>query len=288
MRLWVGLAGGITILLLVLSGAFFWLVSRQNGPRLAPEADKVLQAQIGLPFQPLIPAYLPALFDREKVDIQLDQPGPHGEKMFQLSYSTPRGNQLVLQEWLPEAEPAGPPAVDQSLHCNCVCSARGLCSPAEVGLSVGALRVAVKLSAANLLSYDQLRFVLDTLGPAANQQVFSRMAEVPLSLNLPPAVEIPVNADGVQEITLVVTPDGYNPVHFAVKKGIPARLVFRQLGQVGCGNQLVFQWGKEKNILLTLTTPADKKTLEFTPETSGDFRFNCPHLIYRGVMSVEE
>ena len=36
---------------------------------------------------------------------------------------------------------------------------------------------------------------------------------------------------------LVVSPGGYNPVHFAVKKDLPVRLIFTQLGDVGCGNE---------------------------------------------------
>jgi plastocyanin domain-containing protein len=36
----------------------------------------------------------------------------------------------------------------------------------------------------------------------------------------PPPVEIKVNDQGVQELTLVVTPGGYSPLRFAVKKGV--------------------------------------------------------------------
>ena len=155
-------------------------------------------------------------------------------------------------------------------------------------MQVGDLRVAFKLSANNIITYEQLRFVLDTLGPAANQQIFSKIADVPVTFNLPPAVDIAINSEGVQDVTLVVTPDGYNPAHFAVKKGVPVRLVFRQFGQVGCGNELIFQWDKSKIVTLTLASQADKKMVEFTPEQTGDFRFSCPHLIYRGVMTVQE
>jgi hypothetical protein len=283
-NLLIGLLCGAFVLISLIFTGFLWFKDHNAGPRLAPEADQVLQAQLGLPFQALIPAYLPALFDREKVEIQLDQSGPHGEAMLQLVYPTPKGNTLVLQEWLPKEDQSD----SATVQCRCVCASRGLCSPAEVGIKVGTLRVAIRLSATNLINYEQLSFILDTLGPAANQQVFSRMAEVPVTFNLPPAVDVPVNAGGIQEVTLVVTPDGYTPAHFALKAGVPARLIFRQLGQVGCGNQLVFQWGKGKSATLTLASLSDKQTLEFTPEGVGDYRFNCPHLIYRGVMTVEE
>jgi hypothetical protein len=282
--LFIGMLGAASLLVALLLSGYIWWKNNSAQPRLAPEAEQVLKAQIDLPFQALIPAYLPAHFDREKVEIQLDQTGPHGEQMLQLAYPTPKGNTLVLQEWLPKPGAANASAA----QCRCVCASRGLCSPSEVGLQVGALRVAISLSAANLLTYEQLSFVLDTLGPAANQQVFSRMEEVPVTFNVPPAVEIPVNASGIQEVTLVVMPEGYTPPHFAVKKGTPVRLVFRQLGQVGCGNELVLQWGKDKSATLTLASASDKQTLEFTPEQAGDFRFSCPHLIYRGVMTVQE
>jgi hypothetical protein len=280
----IGMLGGAFLLACLLISGFVWWKNTNSQPRLAPEAEQVLSAQIGLPFQALIPAYLPAHFDREKVEIQLDQTGPGGEPMLQLSYPTPKGNTLVLQEWLPDETQV----YTSAIQCQCFCMAGQQVGPAQVGIEVGSLRVAIKISASNLLTYEQLSFLLDTMGPAANQQIFSRMAEVPAAFNMPPAVEIPLNAQGVQEVTLVVTPDNYTPQHFAVKKDLPVRLVFRQIGQVGCGNELIFQWGKDKSATLILASAADKKELEFTPEEAGDFRFNCPHLIYRGVMTVEE
>jgi plastocyanin domain-containing protein len=130
--------------------------------------------------------------------------------------------------------------------------------------------------------------MLNTLGPATNRQVYSSIEDVPLSFSVPPAVEIPVGADGVQEVTLIVSPQGYSPVHFAVKKDVPVRLIFRQLGQVGCGNELILQWGARKSEMLILESEADKKVLEFTPRETGEYPFNCPHLIYRGVITVTE
>jgi plastocyanin domain-containing protein len=128
--------------------------------------------------------------------------------------------------------------------------------------------------------------MLDTLGPAANRQVYSSVEDVPLSFSVPPPVEVSVGTDGVQELILIVTPQGYSPVHFAVKKNVPVRLIFRQLGEVGCGNELIFQWAPRRSDTLILASAADKQILEFTPEESGEFQFNCPHLIYRGVMTV--
>ena len=64
--------------------------------------------------------------------------------------------------------------------------------------------------------------------------------------NLPPAEEVPVNAEGVQEVMLVVSRSGYTPIHFAVKAGIPVRLIFRQLGYVPGGNELNVRWGAQE------------------------------------------
>ena len=104
--------------------------------------------------------------------------------------------------------------------------------------------------------------------------------------NLPPAEEIPVNAEGVQEVMLVVSRSGYTPIHFSVKAGTPVRLVFRQLGYVPGGNELFVRWGEGKETYLILTSPTDKKVLDFVPEEPGEFRFSCPHDWYEGVMTV--
>jgi hypothetical protein len=105
---------------------------------------------------------------------------------------------------------------------------------------------------------------------------------------LPPAEVVPINADGVQEVQLVVSRSGYTPVHFAVKAGIPVRVVFRQLGYVPGGNILLVRWGQQDEQYLVLGSLTDKQVLEFTPQEPGAFRFNCPHDWYEGVMTVQE
>lgn len=106
--------------------------------------------------------------------------------------------------------------------------------------------------------------------------------------NLPPPEEVPVNAEGVQEVMLVVSRSGYTPVHFAVKRGIPVRLTFRQLGYVPGGNELNVRWGPQKGTYVMLASITDKKVLEFTPEEVGEYRYSCPHEWYWGVMTVRE
>ena len=104
---------------------------------------------------------------------------------------------------------------------------------------------------------------------------------------LPPAEVVPINADGVQEVKLVISRSGYTPTHFAVKAGVPVRVVFRQLGYVPGGNILLLRWGQQQVKYLTLSSLTDEQVLEFTPQEPGDFMFNCPHTWYDGVMTVQ-
>ena len=80
---------------------FYWLRNRNSTLREAPEADSVLSAQLEMPFQVLIPAYLPTTFIREKIQVSADKIGPHGEPMIKLVYPTRRGDTLTFYEWLP-------------------------------------------------------------------------------------------------------------------------------------------------------------------------------------------
>jgi len=282
-----GLLVSAFILLPFLFSGFFWLRISASEPREAPEAERVLSAQAEMPFQVLIPAYLPKLFNREQVEISTDQLAPNGEKMVQLTYSTRKGDSLTLSEWMSVNLGSDKAAADVR-RCLCVSQTSGQCNMVGMELNIGSVRVKVEFSAPNLIPYDQMQFMLGTLGPAANRQVYSSMEDVPLSFLAPPPVEVSIGPDGVQELTLVVTSEGYSPVHFAVKEDIPVRLIFRQLGEVGCGNELIFQWGERKNATLILASPGDKQTLEFTPGKAGEFPFNCPHLIYRGLMTVTD
>jgi hypothetical protein len=250
--------------------------------RPAPEAARVLSAQAELPFQVLIPAYLPVKFDRNQAHVIVDKTGPGGEAMIELSYPDRQGGTLVLREWLAEEQAAA----RQIWETWCCCGAQAACNMLEASLQLGRLRVTAQLSSAGLLSWDQKRSVLQTLRPATNGQTYTSLDKVPVTGTLPPAVKVPINADGVQALTLVVTPEGYLPPHFAVRRGVPVRLVFRQLGDVGCGDELIFTWGKGQSADLKLDSAGDAQELSFTPNQTGDFQFHCPHYLYQGVMTV--
>lgn len=282
-----GLLIGFLILIPLLLTGFFYFKINSSRSHEAPETERVLTAQADLPFQVLIPAYMPKQFDRKKVEVITDQIGPNGEKMIQLIYSTRKGDSLTLSEWLPDPQDFGK-TVSNTRRCLCICKTGQQCNMLGMELNVESVQIKAEFSTPNLLYYDQMQLMLDTLGPAANRQVYASIEDVPLSFSVPPPVEIAIGSDGVQELTLVVSPQGYAPVHFAVKKDVPVRLIFRQLGQVGCGNELILQWKTHKSATLVLTSESDKQVFEFTPDEAGEFRFNCHHLIYRGVMTVTD
>jgi plastocyanin domain-containing protein len=104
----------------------------------------------------------------------------------------------------------------------------------------------------------------------------------------PPPIEAEINAEGVQEIDLIVTPGGYSPLRFSVKKDLPVRLTFRQLGRVGCGNELNLPYGTNLAGGLKLDDPQDVEVFEFTPTEAGEFTFFCAHLMYKGIMTVRQ
>jgi hypothetical protein len=192
--------------------------------------------------------------------------------MVELVYPTRKGDYLTFYEWLPDEQAAQ----ESGATCSCVCLSPTECDSVEAGVKVGALRVRAKVSSPNILTSEEARSILDTMGPATNLQIFSSLKEVPVTYAMPPAVDIPINADGIQELTLVVTPDGYSPQHFAVQKGVPVILTFRQVGQVGCGDELLIQWGEDKSAYIDLASPGDSQTIEFTPGETGEFVLIAP------------
>ena len=289
-RRWLLLAGALAVALLA---AGIWMFNSSTPVSAeAPEANKILSIQASMPFQILIPAYLPKEFDREKVETLVDQSGPGGEPMVQLSYHTRGGATLFVREWVPvnpgmEILAASRPI--QTKWGQGWLLSQGT-SLAAVWVDVGPLRASIYTHNLDVLTREQLLAMAESLGPASNRQVFNFVVDKPVIKEMAPLppVEIKVNDQGVQELTLVVTPGGYSPLRFAVKKGVPVRLIFRQLGQVGCGNELIFPANPSSPSELKLASPQDKQVLEFTPQQVGQFEFHCSHQMYRGIMTVKE
>jgi hypothetical protein len=290
-RQWWSLLSGCVAISLLAVGA--WKVSSSPpAPTEAPEAQKVLEVQAGMPFQILIPAYLPRVFDRANMKIAVEQSGPNGEPMVELTYRSRLGAVLFVREWVPVDPDMEIMATSRPIQTKW---GRGwLLNQAGnllvMWVDIGPLRIAMLSPSLKALPQEQLLAVAETMGPASNRQVFNFIVQPPTvkQMEPPPPVEIKINEEGVQELTLVVTPGGYSPLRFAVKKGVPVRLIFRMLGQVGCGNELNFPVSAGGMKSLTLSSPDDEQVLEFTPQDVGNFEFFCGHLMYRGVMTVKE
>jgi hypothetical protein len=290
-RRWIMALGVLSGLVVVLG---VWLVNqgRASEPTEAPEAQEVLNVQANMPFQILIPAYLPKAFERAEMAIDVNQSGPGGEPMVQLTYRTRRGESLFIREWVPvnpdkEILAASRPIETKWGQGWFLRQGEKLIA---IWVDIGPLRASIYTTDQNVLSREQLLAVAETMGPASNRQVFDFILHPPevRAVEPPPPLEIPINAEGVQEIDLIVTPGGYSPLRFSVQKGVPVKLTFRQLGRVGCGNELNFPTGPDHTAALKLDAPTDKQVLEFTPEVAGEFQFFCAHVMYKGVMTVRE
>jgi hypothetical protein len=291
-RRWIAIGGGVIVVLLIASGA--WLVSqgRASEPTEAPEAQLVLDVQANMPFQILIPAFLPKEFEREKLQIDVRQTGPGGEPMAQLTYPASKGQPLFIRQWVPvnpekEILAASRPVQTKWGQGWLLKQGEGLIA---IWIDIGPLRASIYTSDQQVIDKEHLLAIAETMGPASNRQVFDFVVDPPevRAVEPPPPFEAPVNADGVQEIDLVVTPGGYSPLRFSVQKGVPVKLTFRQLGRVGCGNELNLPYGQNLQAGLKLDDPADKEVLEFTPQDVGDFTFFCAHVMYKGIMTVRE
>jgi hypothetical protein len=286
---WMILAG---VSVLVLAGLTAWWVNHSAADSLSelPEAPRVYAVQEKMPFQILVPAYLPGQFDRAQVDIQVNQSGPGGEPMTQLAYHTHDGATLFVREWVPidpKKEILASSRPIQTKWGKGYLLRQGIALRA-IWVDVGATRISLYTSNLEVVPEEQLLAIAETLGPPSNLQVFHFDAQPAIKdMPPPPPYEVQTNTQGIQEFTLVITPGGYDPIRFAVKKDIPVRLHFRMLGQVGCGNEMNFPADPKNPSSLILTSETDEKILDFTPRQGGDFQFYCAHQMYRGIMTVQ-
>jgi hypothetical protein len=290
MRRWLPVGAALAAILVI----GVWQVSSraaESTTREAPEAARILQAQATMPFQILIPAYLPPEFDRASVVIATQETGPGGEPMVQLAYHTRRGDSVFFREWVPvnpdkEILSGARPIETQWGAGWMLKQGQDLLA---IWVDVGPMRVSAYTPNQRLINKEMLLEMANTLGPASNQQVFSFSLDLPAVRQVEPAppYEVPIT-DGVQEFTLVVTPGGYDPLRFSVKQGVPVRMTFRALGQVGCGKELLLPTNSREVMSVYLKSDTEVRTVEFTPDESGVFAFNCSHQMYRGEMTVRQ
>jgi len=278
----------------LLAAAAIWYVGwgRASEPEEAPEAQKVLDVQADMPFQILIPAYLPKSFDRAGMEIDISMTGPGGEAMVQLAYRTRTGDTLFIREWVPvnpdkEILAASRPIQTKWGQGWLLRQGEGL---AAIWVDIGPLRASIYTPRQGEIQKETLLAIAENMGPASNRQVFDFILQPPevRQVEPPPPLEIPINEQGVQEVDLIVTPGGYSPLRFSVQVDVAVRLTFRQLGRVGCGNELNLPYGTNLSAGLRLNDSNDKAVFEFTPKEPGDFTFFCSHLMYKGIMTVRQ
>jgi plastocyanin domain-containing protein len=91
-----------------------------------------------------------------------------------------------------------------------------------------------------------------------------------------------VGAGGAQEVAVIVK-GGYTPDVIVVKAGQPVRLRFTRQESSACSEKVLFP-DFNQNALLP---EGQEVTLEFTPDKSGEFGFQCQMGMLRGKLIVE-
>lgn len=91
-----------------------------------------------------------------------------------------------------------------------------------------------------------------------------------------------VSASGLQEVAVTVK-GGYTPDVIVVQKGRPVRLTFTRRESAACSEQVLFP-DFNRNAALP---EGEQVTIEFTPEYSGEYGFQCQMGMLRGKLIVE-
>lgn len=284
------LAPGIILMAVVLLVGAWQMRSQAAATREAPEAPTILEVQSQMPFQILIPAYMPREIEREKVTVDVTETGPGGEPMVSLAYHSTKDDTLFIKQWVPinpdkEVLAGSRPVQTVWGQGWMIDQGDGLVA---LWVDVGPTRLSIFSPAQKNLNREQILKMAETLGPASSSQVFDFVLDLPevRAVEPPPPFEPPVNQEGVQEFTLVVTPGGYDPLRIQLKAGVPVKMNFRAIGQVGCGKELIFPIADNQVLEGKLKTEADNDLLEFTPQQPGSFEFHCSHQMYRGLLTV--
>jgi len=98
----------------------------------------------------------------------------------------------------------------------------------------------------------------------------------------PAAAAALAGQSGVQEIRVLVK-GGYTPDTILVQAGKPVRLEFYRDETADCSERVVFDaFGINQTLPAFQTT-----TVEFTPDTPGEFPFRCGMNMLKGLLVVE-
>ena len=93
---------------------------------------------------------------------------------------------------------------------------------------------------------------------------------------------VAVSASGAQEVAITVK-GGYTPDVIVVQKGRPVRLTFTRQESSACSEMVLFPDFNQSAKL----PEGEQVTLEFTPEKSGEYGFQCEMGMLRGKLIVE-
>lgn len=89
--------------------------------------------------------------------------------------------------------------------------------------------------------------------------------------------------NGVQEVTINLTDNGYQPASIKLKKGVPAKVVLKTSDTLGCIRSFVVP---SLNIQKVLPKTGED-SFEFTPDKAGQISFTCSMGMYKGEFVVE-
>jgi len=125
---------------------------------------------------------------------------------------------------------------------------------------------------------------MSLLGSIYTLQNFVEAAQVSFSGARLPRIAGAMARDnqGVQEVRINVSSNGYSPQHVTLKKDIPARLILNTSGTGGCARAFTIPSLRLQKILPVTGT----ETLEFTPTKAGPLVFTCSMGMYSGVFNV--
>ncbi len=101
-------------------------------------------------------------------------------------------------------------------------------------------------------------------------------------LSKPKSQKAVTTGGNVQEVTVTVD-GGYDPSRIVVQAGKPVRLKFERKDPSSCLEQVVIP-----DFHIAADLPLNQvTTVEFTPETTGEYVFTCGMNMFRGAIAVQ-